>query len=302
MKALTMLLLAVLTVEVAGPHATQQVFRSDTRTVAVYATVQSRDGHLVPDLHREDFQIYDDGKPVDVTTFSNDMLPITAVLLLDMSNSMIKEFFRVRESALQFSQRLATGDRLRIGTFGREVALSPWLTDDTAILARVIEEEVWPGGATPLWRASKAAMDSLVREAGRRVILLLTDGNDSGGDFNCAPLVRDPNGRIGPCPDEAVVRRQADDEGFMFYAVGMEGGLDPGLKDIANRTGGGSVQLKRNADLDTAFARVADELHHQYVLGFTPVAADGRTHRIEIKLTKPGLTARARSSYVAVNR
>jgi Ca-activated chloride channel family protein len=278
------------------------MFRSGVRTVAVYTTVRDREGRLVPDLTQDDFQILDNGKPVAITTFSNDILPFTAALLLDMSNSMVEGsgYVRVRASALQFVQKLLPADRVRIGTFGREVALSPLLTSDKAVLARVLEEELWPGGGTPLWRASKEGMDSLVSEPGRRVILLLTDGGDGPRDNDCAPLVFDPRGPIGPCPNRSDVRKQAQNDGVMFYGIGLEGsGLDQGLTDIADETGGGHFELKRNAELEATFERVADELHHQYVLGFAPVVLDGTTHQLEVRLTRPGLTARARKSYLA---
>jgi hypothetical protein len=143
-------------------------------------------------------------------------------------------------------------------------------------------------------------MDSLAAESGRRVILFLTDGADSGWDYDCAALSRDAHGLVGPCPGPAGVRKQALDDEYMFYAIGMEGpGLDASLIRIVEDTGGGHFDLKQNAELDTMFQRVVDELHHQYVLGFTPVALDGRTHTLQVRVPQPGMTSRARKSYVA---
>jgi Ca-activated chloride channel family protein len=289
---------------VVPPQDAQATFRRETRTVAVHATVRDRDGRLVPNLTRDDFEILDDGKPAPITTFSNDLLPFTAVLLLDMSNSMVPHYFRVVAAAGHFINNLMPADRLRIGTLGREVALSPWLTSDRILLTRVLNEEVWPsGGGTPLWRASKAAMDSLAGEQGRRVILMLTDGLDSGHEYNCTPLGTGPLAPSGPCATRAGVGKQAETEAFMFYAIGLEGrGLDPGFTGIVRDTGGGYFRLSRDADLMSTFGRVADELHHQYVLGFSPTVLDGKTHRLDIRLARPGLTARARKSYVAEAR
>jgi hypothetical protein len=144
------------------------------------------------------------------------------------------------------------------------------------------------------------AMDSLTAETARRVILVLSDGNDSGGDYNCAPLVRDPGGAIGPCPGRSDVKKEALRGDFMYYAIGMEGGgLDPGLIDLVEETGGGYFRVARNADLAATFERVIDELHRQYLLGFTPSTLDGKTHKLEVRVTKPGLTARATKSYIA---
>jgi Ca-activated chloride channel family protein len=275
-------------------------FRSGVRTVAVYATVQDREGRLVPDLTQADFQILDNGTPVPITTFSNEVLPFTAVLLLDMSNSILPAYFVVRESALGFVLSLSPQDRLRIGTFGREVALSPLLTNDQEELARIVEEELWPLGPTPLWRAATAGMDSLANEPGRRVILILSDGLDSGGITNCAPLIRDLRGAIGACPNRSDVMKQAQTGEFMFYAIGIpRTSVDGGLVSIVEETGGGHFSLTRDTDLNATFRRVAEELRHQYVLGFTPAVLDGKTHKLEVRPTRQGLTARTRKSYVA---
>lgn len=80
-------------------------------------------------------------------------------------------------------------------------------------------------------------------------------------------------------------------------AVGEK--LDPGLPKIAAATGGGYFQLTSTADLASTFARVADELHHQYALGFTPLKLDGKMHDIDVHVSGDGRTARARKRYLA---
>jgi len=74
---------------------------------------------------------------------------------------------------------------------------------------------------------------------------------------------------------------------------------DSGLKKIADETGGGYFELKKTADLAPTFTRVAQELHAQYVMGFTPMQLDGKVHKLSVRVKKPGMTARARRSYVA---
>jgi Ca-activated chloride channel family protein len=280
--------------------APQTVFRTSTNTVAVYATVQDGDGRLVTDVARDEFEVFDNGKLVTITAFSNGTVPITAALLLDMSSSMTRAYFRLRDAAAHFVQSLWPADRLRIGTFGHEVAISPLLTGDKAVLARVLDEEVWPGGWTPLWRAAAEGMDSLAGETGRRVLVLITDGGASPNEYNCVPRVLDPLGASRRCTGRAEVRTQAQNESFMFYGVGLEGAtLDSSLIDVIDETGGGHFDLRSNADLDATFDRVADELHHQYLLGFTPEALDGKVHGLTVHLTRSGVKGRARASYVA---
>src|SRR5262245_58347341 len=128
-------------------------FRSSVSSVAVYATVADSSGRLVTDLTRDDFVIRDNGRPVDISLFSNDPQPITVAVMLDMSGSMVSRFMRVRSSTIEFIEAMLPTDRAQIGTFGDEVSVSPMLTSDKAILTRVLRQELWPGGATPLWNA-----------------------------------------------------------------------------------------------------------------------------------------------------
>lgn len=287
-------------------------FRASARTVAVYATVQDRDGRLVPDLTKDAFQILDNGQPADIVTFSNEVLPITVVLLLDMSGSMRSEFIRVRDATRYFIGALGSRDRVRLGTFGWEVSVSPLLTGDKFVLLRILDEEVWHGGGTPLWTAMKVGMQSLGGESGRRVVLTLTDGENACGFLpeivaTPSPAVAtldaalDP--ALGACASFGEVESLALEGEFMVYAIGMEGtGLDDGIIRLTEESGGGRVNLKRNADLASTFARVVDELHHQYALGFRPARLDGTVHKLEVRLARAGLTARARKSYLATDR
>jgi hypothetical protein len=143
-------------------------------------------------------------------------------------------------------------------------------------------------------------MDSLSGEPGRRVIVVLTDGLDSGGFTNCAPLVSDFRGAIGPCPGRSDVLQQAQEGEFMIYAIGIpETSLDAGIVSVVENTGGGHFDLIQNSDLGSIFTRVAEELRHQYVLGFTPAILDGKAHKLEVNVVGQGLAARARNSYIA---
>jgi Ca-activated chloride channel homolog len=312
------LVLTLFAAVAAAPAAQQAVFRAEASTVSLYPSVRDANGRLVDNLTIADFQVFDAGKPAKITTFSNDIVPITVAVMLDMSTSMIGEQERVRDAGLRFVDLLMPFDRARIGTFGDEIAVSPWLTADKAILQRVLHEEVWPGGSTPLWSAMRAAMNSLKTETGRRVILVLSDGIDTGcarrigipfapGDATFTPPARIGDAVVsdssGVCAKFADVQKLAGESDFMIYSIGLEGpGLATGLRQLADDTGGGRFELRRLADLGTTFGQVADELHHQYAIGFTPVGLDGTLHQLEVRLTKPGLIARARRTYMASDR
>lgn len=269
----------------------QPAFRSSVQTVVIHSTVKDQSGRLAPGLTRDLFEVYDNGKLADITTFSSEVQPLTVALLLDMSGSMMTRVIRVRDSTLHFIGALRPEDRVRIGTFGAEIALSPLLTGDRAVLTRIAREELWPGGGTPLWNAIYAAMDSLSEESGRRVVLVLTDGMNSGS-------------LSGWKGDFGDVRTRATRDGYMIYSIGMEGlyqedeAREKYLR-LIDDTGGGHFNVGRDDDLSATFARVADELRHQYLIGFVPAVLDGKEHKLEVRLKKPGLEARSRTSYVA---
>jgi VWFA-related protein len=144
----------------------------------------------------------------------------------------------------------------------------------------------------------------------RRVVLVLSDGKDSGTfGFNQKFVSQ----------AEVIDRARRDD--VMVYAIGMRSrsrqrppigvgpdGLraalvddlpDPGLARVAEETGGGYAEIRYGEDLGAAFAQVADELHGQYLMGFAPPRRDGKVHEIEVRVTQKGMKARARKSYVA---
>ena len=299
-----------------------QTFRSEVQTVAVYATVRDHDGHLVPNLTKQDFQIIDDGRPAQISIFSNEFLPITLVLMLDLSGNMLQDgagsghdngpdvitteqerhlnvvtqnvpsrYLRVRDAAAHLVDLLAPQDRVRIGTLSnQEVALSPLLTSDKAVLHRILREELWPLGTARLWNGLNQAMDSIANEPARKVVLVFSSGLDRCPSFISALR----------CVEPKTVSRQAVAGEFMIYAIGLTGrGLHDTLTRLAEDTGGGHFVLRDDAELTSVFERVVDELHHQYAIGFVPVVRDGKTHTLELKLAGRGLTARARKRYVA---
>ena len=298
----------------------QQPFRSGASTVAVYTTVTDGSGRLVPNLTKDDFEIYDNGKLQPITLFQTETQPLSIAIMLDGSESMRQSFRLAAIGAEELVKKLLPADRARIGLFGDKIELLPEeFTSDRNALVNVLRGDLRIGGATPLWNAAHEAMSALSGESGRRVVLLFTDGMDS------PPIsFKKANKSVM----DVVERATRDDA--MVYAIGLEGSLtgarpqsglgvgggglsggfgqssnsfsqrpDPGLPKIAEETGGGYFELTRADDLRGTFARVADELHQQYALGFEPTKLDGKTHKLEVKLKTKGLKARARESYVA---
>ena len=311
----TACVVAALCVSVAGQQ--QAPFRSGASTVAVYTTVTDSTGRLVPNLTQDDFEIYDNGKLQPITLFATETQPISVIVMLDRSGSMKDSYRLVSLGAEEFIKRLLPADKARIGSFATKIEISPEeFTSDRRVLIDILRAELQPDGPTPLWNAANAAIRELLPQEGRKVVLLFTDGVDSPGNFKTNNLsVMD------------VIDR-ATREDVMLYTIGLESRLpfgrtqspmaggfgggfgggggngmtqrpDPGLPKIAAETGGGYFELKQTADLGPTFSRVAQELHSLYTLGFTPTTLDNKEHKLEVRIAKPGLSARARKSYVA---
>src|SRR5262249_5417583 len=293
-----------------GAIAQQPVFRAGGDVVRVFATVTDRDGRLVTTLSREAFEARDEGKPQPITLFDNTPQPIRLIVMLDVSGSMQGNLPLLRTSAGQLFGRLAPQDVARVGAFGHEVTISAEFTHDAHDLLAQLPPSIAPDAPTPLWRALDKATDAWDGGDGRSVILVRGDGKDTGWfSFKERPV------------SQVEVIEKARRQDVMIYAVGMRsrgprqmspgigpGGLqamltadlpDPGLARVAEETGGGYTEIRYGEDLGNAFAAVADELHSQYLLGFAPPKRDGKTHRVEVRVTTAGMKARAKKSYVA---
>jgi VWFA-related protein len=234
--------------------------------------------------------------------------------MLDVSGSMEGNLPLLREASQELFTRLRPDDLARVGTFGEDVEISETFTRDGRALAAALPGSIDPDAPTPLWRALDTAMAAFGAEGDeRRVVLVLSDGKDSG--FGGPTAFREP------ISSQAEVIDRARRENVMIYAIGMRsrsrqarppgigpGGLqaaltadlpDPGLARVAEETGGGYTEIRPSEDLAEAFARVAEELHGQYLLAFSPPKRDGKVHDIQVRLTTKGLKPRARRSYVA---
>ncbi len=270
------------------------VFRSGTKLVPIYATVTDAQERLVPDLAAEDFEILDNDKPQTLTVFENQAQPFTAVLMLDTSGSMTESLKLVYAGAEQFLNRLQAQDRAQVGAFNDKIEFSGVFTSDRDELAAALRNLDF-GYPTRLNDAIEQSLYRLVGIDGRRVIVLLTDGEDTASKVS----------------QGAVLDRARADE-VMIYGIGLESDYFNGmrrvrtspdrvLRRLAEETGGGYYLLKGTKDLGETFTRIVQELRSQYVLGFAPASLDGKVHRLQVNVKRPGMKARARKTYVAVS-
>jgi Ca-activated chloride channel family protein len=279
---------------VAAQQPQPPIFKgSSGATVSSFATVSDADKRLVPNLPKEDFEVLDNDKPQTITVFDNRPQPITVVVMLDTSGSMTMSLDLLRAAAEQFLLRLMPADKARVGAFNDKIQFSSRFTNDRDELVGDVKDLDY-GNGTRLWDATAASLDELKPIEGRRVILLFTDGDDTASKVGLGTVID---------------RARAED--VMVYTIGLESVYsdgtrmvrskpDRGLRKIADETGGGYFELKKTADLAPTFTRVAQELHSQYAIGFEAQQLDGKVHKLLVRVKQPGMTARARRSYLAV--
>ena len=276
----------------------QGIFRSSVVSVPIYATVIDANGRLVPDLTQADFEVVDNQKPVEITNFVAEVQPIAVVTALDLSGSMVNDIALAKDGAEAFMIRLLPHDRARVVGFDDVVRWGPNFTNDRDRLIRYIQQDMQFGNGTRLWDALYESIGALKEEPARKVIVVLSDGDDTTSRMSGS--------------DDVLNAALAND--VMIYTVGLrtryrggyngamiEGRPDKSLKRMSEHTGGGYFELSKSTELNATFSKVADELHRQYLIAIT-AQSDGRPHTLSVRVKTPGMTVRARRTYLASAR
>jgi Ca-activated chloride channel family protein len=272
--------------------AQQPTFRSGSRVVPSFVTVVDANNRLVTDLTRDDFEVLDNGRPQEITIFDNEVRPFSVVVMLDTSVSMTHRLNDLYAGAEQFLLRLLPHDKAAVGAFNDKVEFASGFSSDRNSLVSSLKRLDF-GNQTRLYDGVHASLDELEKVEGRKVVLLFTDGADFGSRLSSGKALE-----------------RARDAEVMIYGIGLETEFFNGqmvvrskpdsiLNRFAAETGGGYFDLKKDADLNTSFTRIAQELRSQYLLGFSPAALDGKIHKLEVRIKRPGLKSRSRRSYVA---
>lgn len=269
-----------------------QTFKTTVDQVAVAITIHSEANQSFTDLRPEDFRVFDDGRPVPIMAFGKVRQSVHIILLLDTSRSMSEALSGIRSVASAVITQLAPGDSIRIGTFSSFLRLSPPMSaDDSELAARLA---LVPGAnMTNLYDALVEGCSTFTSEMDRRAIFLVSDGTDTGSSASAR-----------------IVMQKAAEANVAIYAVGlssryMERGKsivrppDSILREIAEDTGGQYVYAGTNREFSELFKGMIEELHQQYMLGFTSAQADGRVHSLVVTTRRPNTRIRARKQYLA---
>src|SRR5262245_3320369 len=293
----------------------------DVRLVNVVATVMDNRGHTIPNLTVDDFILEEDGKPQQITHFSQDKnVPVSVGILLDTSGSMDRKIKTAVEAVERFSRRIHQNDEIFLITFSGRPVLRPDFTDDRERLTKALRHVNATGG-TALYAALTDGLTKV--HAGRhskRAILLITDGQDTASTAKLDDVLQSI--------------RQSD---VLVYPVGISGltyakdweTFKPGtfsallpfkteragqtkrdevdlnvIRAFAENSGGRAFLLaesliNRGGQIEKVLDTIADELRSQYTLGFYPARPDdGRYHFLRVR-ARFGNVVRARRGYLA---
>ncbi|HUL74385.1 MAG TPA: VWA domain-containing protein [Vicinamibacterales bacterium] len=281
-------------------RARPQVFRGGTDTVQLSVTVTDAAQHFVTGLHREDFQIFEDGVPQDISLFSGERQPIALSMLIDSSTSMESKLAIAKEAAVGFARRLGARDLAEVIDFDNHESILQGFTHDVPALEAAIHKTE-AGGSTALYDAIYIALRDLARAPGvasddirRQAIIVLSDGEDTASLKTYDDVL-----------DEAK-RAEALIYGIALHAKedGPHKGFSQGdfvMRTLAQETGGWAFFVEDLAQLSGVYQKVADELSNQYVLGFVSKNRkhDGTWRRIAVRVNRPDTAARTRSGYFA---
>jgi VWFA-related protein len=281
--------------------------RSEVNLVNVFATVRDRHKAIVRGIEKDDFQIYEDGQPQDISYFSAESnLPITLGMLLDTSGSEEFMLSAEKDAGSRFLARLMRkGDLAMVMSFDLDVDLLANFSDDRAMLNRAINRAqinapsggmiaqgplpTSNSGGTNFYDAVYlACREKLSGEAGRKAIVVLTDAEDTGSRMKL---------------QDAVEAAQRSDTVVDILLVAADGGDESVAHRLADDTGGRVIVVRNERNLEKGFDELIEELRSQYTLGYTSSnkKRDGGYRKIRVEMKNKDYSALARRGYYAPN-
>ena len=275
----------------AGQHPGAPRYPVDVRAVALDVLVTDPEGGFVSGLRPDDFRVLEQGVPQELSFFSAGRTPVTIVVLLDSSASVRADMLSIQKAANRFIRKLGSGDRARIGFFHDEVVFGPRFTDDMTEHSAMINQ-MRPQRSTHLFDALVESFEKLEPVPDRKALLVFSDGDDQGSRTSTRAAL------------EAA--RESD---VSVYAVGVRGWSASGgthtnqglLEEVTRVTGGRAFFPSNDKQMQSAFDRICDEIHHQYRMGYVPASRveGGRQWReIQVEMTRrKNLVVRCRHGY-----
>ncbi len=271
------------------------VFHKDVDEVLLHASVVDDKQHIVTNLDRNAFTVYEDGKPQNIISFHNEDIPVAMGIVIDNSGSMREKRNKVNQAALNLVRSSNPRDEVFIVNFNDEYYLDQDFTNDLLKLKEALEK-IDARGGTALYDALVASAEHLKRNArlDKKVLFVVTDGEDNASNENL----------------EQAVKHLQEENGPQVYAIGILGQEEHpkrarrALEIIAERTGGIAFFPKTLDEVDEISRTVAHDIRHQYTIGYKPTNPRGaggfRMVRVEAKAKGHGkMVVRTKSGYYA---
>ncbi len=271
------------------------VFRKDVDEVMLHATVIDDKQHIITNLDRAAFTVFEDGKPQSIISFHHIDIPVAMGIVIDNSGSMREKRNKVNQAALNLVRSSNPKDEVFIVNFNDEQYLDQDFTHDLLKLKEALEK-IDARGGTALYDAVVASADHLKKNARleKKVIFLVTDGEDNASSETL----------------EQAIKQLQQEGGPSVYAIGILGDEDhpkrakKALQIIADRTGGIAFFPKTLDEVDAISRTIANDIRNQYAIGYKPAspkkAGEFRQIRVEAKAKGHNkLVVRTKSGYYA---
>jgi Ca-activated chloride channel family protein len=271
------------------------VFKKDVDEVLLHASVVDDKQHIVTNLDREAFTVFEDGKPQKIISFRHEDIPVAMGIVIDNSGSMREKRNKVNQAALNLVRSSNPRDEVFVVNFNDEYYLDQDFTNDLLKLKEALEK-IDARGGTSLYDAVVASADHLKRDARleKKVLFVVTDGEDNASNETL----------------EQAVKLLQEENGPSVYAIGILGDEEhpkrarKALEIIAQRTGGIAFFPKTLDEVDEISRTVARDIRNQYTIGYKPTNPRGaggfRTVRVDAKGKGHGkMMVRTKSGYYA---
>jgi VWFA-related protein len=268
--------------------AQDPVFRVNSRVVEVYATIWDRNGRYLDGLTQEKFQLRDNGEVQTLAAFESHSASLSLAILLDTTGSMAAALPVVKNSIMKLIDELREGDAVAIYGFSNGLnRLQEFTLDKSAAKQSVLRTRA--GGATALFDAVSEVAREVGSRAGKKAIVVFTDGQDNASILNSSNAVQ--RARKAGVPVYTIAEGDAVKSRSLLNQ----------LKDLSEMTGAGSFQARSTKDIAEVFADITHDLQHTYMLAFrAPPGESGKWRTIELTVVgNPNAKVRAREGYAA---
>jgi VWFA-related protein len=271
------------------------VLRRDVDEVLLHATVVDNKQHIITNLDKSAFSVFEDGKPQTIVSFRHEDIPVAMGILVDNSGSMREKRAKVNQAALNLVRSSNPQDEIFVVNFNDEYYLDQDFTNDLLKLKEALEKIDAKGG-TALYEAAVASAEHLKKNARleRKVLFIVTDGEDNASRETL----------------EQAVKQLQQENGPSVYAIGILGDEERpkrakrALEIMAQRTGGVAFFPKTLDEVDEISRQVAHDIRNQYTIGYKPTnpRSSGGFRQIHVEAKEKGhnkLVVRTKSGYYA---